>query len=344
MHSQTENPIPENSLIQERVDKVFLGEPAIHGQMAMYPLLDKEDSAANYLTLDESICKGYAHITEIDQSGNVPELKFKNISDKRIFLMEGEELLGAKQNRTLNLSILAPAEKEIIIPVTCVESGRWSYDSERFNSSDRVHFSKGRREKMESVSCSMCIDNSARADQGAVWEEISSKALRMKTFSSTNSMGDIFEKHKYRLSDYVKAFNAIENQAGMLVMVGDDITGLDLFSNKHTLKKLMPKLVRSFALDAIELNTNKQYQPRVEHAEDLLGKATTAMASFHKGIGDGINLRLQNETVIGGALALDKQVIHLSAFRKEGRTGPGSYRRNRESSVRRASHRRGYRR
>ncbi|SVE61095.1 uncharacterized protein METZ01_LOCUS513949, partial [marine metagenome] len=133
MNPQEENPIPGISLIKERIEKVSLGEPVIHGQMAMYPLLDKEDAAIDYLTLDESIANGYAHVTEIDESGNVPELKFKNISDKRIFLMEGEELLGAKQNRTLNLSILAPAEKEIIIPVTCVESGRWSYDSERFN-------------------------------------------------------------------------------------------------------------------------------------------------------------------------------------------------------------------
>ena len=54
-------------------------------------------------------------------------------------------------------------------------------------------------------------------------------------------MGAIFEKNKDRISDYVKAFTAIENQAGMLVMVGDDIVGLDLFDNKETLKKLMTK-------------------------------------------------------------------------------------------------------
>jgi hypothetical protein len=35
----------------------------------------------------------------------------KNVK-KRIFLMEGEELVGAKQNRTLNLSIMVPAEDE----------------------------------------------------------------------------------------------------------------------------------------------------------------------------------------------------------------------------------------
>ena len=306
---------------------------------------DKEEGTTDYMILDEAIANGYAHVTEINESGTVPELKFRNSSDKRIFMMEGEELVGAKQNRTLNLSILAPAEKEITIPVTCVESGRWrTCASERFDTSDRVHYSRGRRKKMESVSENMVFHNRPEANQSKVWEEISSKELRMESFSPTSSMGSIFEKNKGRISDYVKAFTAVENQAGMLVMVGDDIVGLDLFDNKETLKKLMPKLVRSFALDAIELNTSKKYQPRTEDAEDLLKKTATANKSMHPAIGDGKNLRLQSEEVIGGALSLDYQMIHLSVFRNDDLSGSTNYRHARGSRVRRASYRRSHRR
>ena len=147
--------------------------------------------------------------------------------------MEGEELVGAKQNRTLNISILAPAEKEITIPVTCVESGRWAYDSPRFKTSNRAHFSRGRREKMASVSEFMNYSDRPEANQSEVWDEISEKAKRMKSHSRTGAMGDIFEDHGARVSDYVKAFTGVENQSGMLVMVGDDIVGLDLFDNKE---------------------------------------------------------------------------------------------------------------
>ena len=332
------------NLIQERIEEVVLGEPTIHRQMVMFHLLSEEEGTADYIILDEAIANGYAHVTEIDESGTVPEVKFKNSSDKRIFMMEGEELVGAKQNRTLNLSILAPAEKEITIPVTCVESGRWSYESERFDTSDRVHYSRGRRKKMESVSENMNFYNRPEANQSEVWKEISSKELRMESFSPTSSMGAIFEKNKGRISDYVKAFTPIENQAGMLVMVGDDIVGLDLFDNKETLKKLMPKLVRSFALDAIELNTSKKYQPRTEDAEDLLKKTATANKSMHPAIGDGKNLRLQSEEVIGGALSLDYQMIHLSVFRNDDLPGSTNYRHARGSRVRRASYRRSHRR
>ncbi len=106
----------------------------------------------------------------------------------------------------------------------------------------------------------------------------------------------------------------------------------------------MPKLVRSFALDAIELNTRKKYQPRLEDAEDLLKKSATANTSIYPGVGDGNNLRLQSEEVIGGALSLDYQVIHLSVFRNDDLSESRNYRPGRGSRVRRASYRRSHRR
>ena len=331
------------NLIQERIEEVTLGEPTIYGQMAMFPLLDGEESSADYLTLDESISNGCAQVTEIDKDGSVPELTFKNSCGKRIFLMEGEELLGAKQNRTLNISILVPAGKEIAVPVTCVESGRWSYDSDQFKTSDRVHYSKGRKDKMASVSYSMRVDDTPQADQSEVWDGISEKARKMNSYSRTSAMGDIFEDHRESVSDYVKAFNPVENQVGMLVMVGDDIVGLDLFDSSKTLKKLMPKLIRSFALDAIELKTKEPYQPKIEDAEDLLRKSAAANITTHPGVGEGDNIRLQSEEVVGGALVLDNKVIHLSVFKNDDLSRSENPHRDRGSRVRRASHRRSHR-
>ncbi len=52
MSAAEESSVPEVSLIQGRIEGVFLGEPTVYGQMAMFPLLDKEESALDYLTLD----------------------------------------------------------------------------------------------------------------------------------------------------------------------------------------------------------------------------------------------------------------------------------------------------
>ena len=72
----------------------------------------------------------------------------------------------------------------------------------------------------------------------------------------------------------------------MLVLVSNDIAGIDLFDKTKTLKKLMPKLIRSFALDAIERNTIKPYQPNIADAKDLLAKSAVANISAYPGVGN----------------------------------------------------------
>ena len=74
--------LTSTNLIQERIEEVALGEPTIHGQMAVFPILGEEEGTADYITLDEAISNGFARVTEIDKEGNVPELNFKNDCEK----------------------------------------------------------------------------------------------------------------------------------------------------------------------------------------------------------------------------------------------------------------------
>ncbi len=53
-------------------------------------------------------------------------------------MLDSEELIGAKQNRILNVSVMVPPHTTITVPVTCVEQGRWAYSSATFKSSGWV--------------------------------------------------------------------------------------------------------------------------------------------------------------------------------------------------------------
>ena len=59
----------------------------------------------------------------------MPDLKVINKSEVMVLILDGEELVGAKQNRIVNTTILIPAKETVLIPVSCVEQGRWSYDT-----------------------------------------------------------------------------------------------------------------------------------------------------------------------------------------------------------------------
>src|SRR3954449_7887870 len=99
---------------------IQLGEPVEHRGVVIAPLFPRADPHAEYLTLEQAVPLGF-HVTEIDAAGSVPELLARNPLDSNVLLYDGEELVGAKQNRILNLTVLVPARSETKIPVSCVE-------------------------------------------------------------------------------------------------------------------------------------------------------------------------------------------------------------------------------
>ena len=135
----------------------------------MFPLVGDVDRHPGYLTLDEGLANKKARVTEVSQQGSVSDLRFVNSGDKPVLLIDGEELVGSKQNRILNVSILVPAHATTIIPVSCVEQGRWTYRSAQFSAAPRIQYSSGRAEKAEQVSNSLFSVGTRESDQHAIW-------------------------------------------------------------------------------------------------------------------------------------------------------------------------------
>ena len=321
-------------IIQDTVAGLELGAPVVHRQMAMFPLLNGKSDAGprTYATLDEALVSATARVSEVSEGGSVPELVFRNLGDKPVLLVEGEELVGAKQNRTLNISILAPPGRETRIPVTCVEAGRWGYgDGVEFQRSDRAHYARGRRTKREAVNRNMSRDQGSRdSDQGAVWEEIDAKMAAMSARSDTGAMSEIYERHRGSLDDYVVAFERQPGQVGAVFLVGATFAGLDLFAHEATFAGLLPKLARSYALDALEVDAKTPFKPPEAIAQGLLADAVTAQARAYPAVGLGQDVRIESPTVAGGALVEGDAVLHLAAFRRDAEAGPlesGGYRR-----------------
>jgi hypothetical protein len=138
--------------INKALQAITLGEAQTFANLQITPLLAPSTGTADYLTLSEAQALGLAVVTEVSESGSVPTLLLENTADQAVFLLDGEELIGAKQNRILNLTLLVPAKTTLEIPVSCVEQGRWSHRSKEFASAERTFFSKGRARKAARVS------------------------------------------------------------------------------------------------------------------------------------------------------------------------------------------------
>jgi hypothetical protein len=300
--------------MRKYISQLSLGNRTVHRNLTMFGLGGILEGGLQYLTLEDAIAMDVARVSEISDAGRVPELLFENSADLPVLILDGEELVGAKQNRTVNLTILAPARKTITIPVSCVEAGRWRRESTLFVISDRHHFARGRARKAEAVSCSLQRDGSRHSDQRRVWADIDGKAARMGAPSATRAMAEIFDRHRSSLEGYVGAFTASESQTGALFAIGSEIVGLDLFDRHSTLTAVLPKLVRSYAIDAMEAERGHGQGATQSYAEAFLEQLAEAEIETYEAVGLGSDLRFTSRTLIGGALAVDSRLVHLAAF------------------------------
>ena len=58
-------------------------------------------------------------------AASVRALVIENPTDLPLLVYEGEEVLGAQQNRTFDDSVLVASGEKLRVDVSCVEAGRW---------------------------------------------------------------------------------------------------------------------------------------------------------------------------------------------------------------------------
>lgn len=300
--------------IATKLEQLTLGEPQVFQNLAVFPLVSIAEAEPGYLTLDEALKAGGARVTEVSEGGRVPELLFDNPTPHRILLLDGDELVGAKQNRVLNITILVGPSRKLTIPVSCVEHGRWHSRSAEFHSEDRMMFARGRAAKMAQVSRSMRTEGSRMSDQGAVWREVALKTELFQAASPTQAMSDVYAHVASDIRGFRAAFHAQPRQVGGVFAIDGRAVGLELFDAPRTLGGALGRLVESYALDAIEHPRRASPVPDRATARAFLARAAGAKAEVAKALGEGEDVRLEAAGLVGEALVVDGRVVHLSVL------------------------------
>ena len=302
-------------LVKETLQHLRFGPETTFENLTMYPLLNGGGHAPDYLMLRQAIGNGTLRITEVSEGGSVPQLSVANEGAQPVLIIDGEELVGAKQNRVVNVTILVPAKRVIPIPVSCVERGRWSYRSGDFAPSKHHIYAAARARHMGTVTGSLRSFGTRDANQQAVWRGISEKMASLGAQSPTEAMSDIYERHLTSIEDYVRAFRPIAGQVGAVFAIDGRPFGLDIFDSSEPFDALLDKLVRSYALDAIDTSGGREAPQQPQPPEDFLAAVTAAKAESYPAVGLGEDVRLEGTNVDGAALVADGRIVHLSAFR-----------------------------
>ncbi len=220
----------------------------------------------------------------------------------------------------MNTTIIVPGDSTIVIPVSCVEQGRWSYKSPHFSTNDRIMSGHLRAMKSQQVNCSVREERSFRSDQGALWDEISIKSNRHEAFSPSMNMGEIYEKEKLGLGEYEAGFNKIVSQIGAVFMINGKIAGMDCFGKPETFSSVFRKLVGSYALDAIDcFKEEKEFKVLKSEVTKFIKEASKASIETQESVGEGIDCRLESKKITGFSLCHEDQIPHMSVFAKAGK-------------------------
>jgi len=315
-----------------------------HGNLTVFPVLsDQAASTEEFITLDAGLRSGKVTVTEIgadgrsrainpnQQSGDhaeVNRLMVTNNSGKTLVLIAGEIVIGGKQDRIVGHDCLVTSSaKPVPLDVFCVEHGRWhegsSFGQSRggagggagvgFGSAYSVMATPKVREKAQ-----------AKKDQSGVWAEVSKAEIANGVSSSTGTLNRVFEDKQVlaKLDAFDKELNTKligKNIVGAVVAIGGEIVSADVFANSPLFQAYWPKLLKSYALQAVSSAKTTGIALDKAAAEAFLARADAESASNGK---EGI-YRLTEHNAAGDASfelesdATNRKLIHFNRVNKK---------------------------
>jgi hypothetical protein len=167
---------------------------------------------------------------------------------------------------------------------------------------------------MRQVTSSLLASGVRRSDQQAVWSVVAEKSSRLGAASETAAMSAMYDNVDHSLDDFVAAFPPVDRQVGAVFVVDGRLAGLELFDASSIWRKLSPKLVRSYALDAIDFQKGAGAPVASTMGRTLVEAVRSSNGSVFPALGEGEDVRLSGGDVIGAALVARGRAIHVTAF------------------------------
>jgi hypothetical protein len=289
--------------------------------LAMVPLSGNPAAALDYLLIDEALRKKEVVVEEMSEGGTVPEIRLTNFSEKTVLVVDGTELVGAKQNRIVNSSFLIPPKSVTKLPVSCVEQGRWNYKGRTFGRSPHHAAHSIRRLNVMHHAETLKSRQGYRSDQGKVWSHVAQMSHAMAAPTVTGAMHDVYEQKKSSFEEFGKKIRPVRGQTGAVFLVGGTFAGLDLFDRPATLKALFPKLLSAVAVEAMMAGAggkgdSKTGRPPEETVRAVLEEVAGSLFEKYEPVGVGEDWRYEGKLSLGKALFFEGDLIHFSAFGK----------------------------
>lgn len=246
-----------------------------HANLTVYPIYaTAAGNPADYISLVEGLKRGTVVITETGGTNSRPLIRNRpqnqtlqnqqrsgdgatvntlwltNNSGKKLMILTGEMISGGKQDRIIQKDVLIPPSKEPVnVSVFCVEQNRWADNGAKF--APAAGGAGGLADP------SLRGKSQHERNQGAVWSQVDQTTRRLKTGTSTKTYDANLNSPTVQKSvdGYVQAIQKlfpVDRAVGVAVAVNGKMVWMDRFANNPTFRKYWPKMIRSYALEALQ--------------------------------------------------------------------------------------------
>lgn len=290
-------------------------DPIRSGNLTVFPVVaSKSYDTGQFLTLDEGLRSGEVVVTEAGQAqglirrrpggrptprpvrdAEVNQLVLVNNSKRPLLLLAGEIVTGGKQDRVIGKDRIVPAESDPVdLSVFCVEPGRWTAANGKYEfgaaSGGALFAAPAVRSKAMAAKNQQQVWDEVRKSQRAMAETLSRSGADAQVNSTTSYARVMGNKDVQKEVDSVAApmqrnYESVirqlreKNAVGVVVAVNGEVVWADLFASTQLLQKYWPKLVRSYATEAV-VTRAKAGEASTRQAQkfldDLQGRHETA--------------------------------------------------------------------
>lgn len=280
---------------------IELAEPVFLRNLLVYPIRGSDTDGTYISDINETLLQEAGGFRELDPP-DINRIAFNNQGEIPVLMLDGEEIIGSLQNRIAADSMLIPARSTSNIPVICAEENRWD---------DIGSFQTGYCSYPGIRAILSRRGNKKNGIQKKIWKEIERKLTATKTLSTTSSMHDIYNNLEDEVTRYIEGFESLNHDTiGFIGVAGGKILGCDIFHTPATYRKFEQRLVRSYALDAIE---HRKSSPNSIDAGKFL-QATEDSLKKKKCTDRIRHFSLKEDNFSGQGLVYQGRIIHLSVF------------------------------
>ena len=291
------------------LDTAAVGRPITRLGISFFPVYLLHNQLPNITTGSAS-----RRIIHELPDASVPTLTVTNPENDATLLVVGEQLIGGDQNRTINVSVLIPAQSDMEIPVSCLEAGRWG---KRGNFRPGVTFThrRVRRAANSAVAKQTGTVQARRGNQAAVWSAIDASLGSLEVNAPTSAMADadmVFERDRERSSgaEELSATGPLPGQCGVVVTHGPRVVGMELFGVPELLQPHWSPLVRSYLLE----RPTASGRPSADRVLKALRETGGEVSKHSPGLGLGVERHFSNRRTVGQALVLGRSLVHASVL------------------------------